>query len=146
MNPLITIQPSIIDTTTVQTCNARELHAFLENKAHFADWIKDRIEQYGFIENQDYVLVSENSEIKRRGGDRRSIDYYLTLDMAKELSMVERNEKGKQARHYFIECERQAKMGARVKTLPPSKQAKEALSVMERAFRTLHKLGFERSH
>ena len=70
--------------------NARKLHGFLESKQQFADWIKNCINEYGFFENQDYILVSKNYEIKGRGGDRRSIDYFLTLDMAKELSMVER--------------------------------------------------------
>jgi len=102
-----------IGSDEIQTVNARELHKFLEIGRQFADWIKDRIQQYDFQENQDYVLVSQNNEIKKQGGDRRSIDYHLSLDMAKELCMVERNDKGKQARAYFIECER------KLKTLTP---------------------------
>ncbi len=84
-----------------QTVNARELHTFLENRDHFSTWIKDRISQYGFVENQDFVSFSE---IPENGG--RRIEYALSLDMAKELSMVERNAKGKQARQYFIDCEK----------------------------------------
>ena len=89
-------------------CDARTLHGFLENGDLFANWIKDRIEKYQLIENQDFVLILENSKIKKRGGDRRSKEYHLTLDTAKELAMVERNEKGRQIRRYFIECERRA--------------------------------------
>lgn len=89
---------------SIQTVNARDLHSFLEVGKKFADWIKDRIEQYGFIEETDYVTFSQNGE---KG--RPTVEYAISLDMAKELSMVERNEKGKQARQYFIECERRAK-------------------------------------
>lgn len=84
-----------------QAVNARELHGFLQNKDHFATWIKDRISQYGFVENQDFMTFSENSE---KG--RPSKEYAISLDMAKELAMVERNEQGKKARRYFIECEK----------------------------------------
>lgn len=61
-----------------------------------ADWIKIRIETYDFVENQDYVLISLISEIKTtgRGGDRRSVEYFGTLTMAKELAMVENNRIG----------------------------------------------------
>ena len=84
MNELIKIE---INENNEQLVSAKELHEFLEVKSKFADWIKNRIEKYGFGENQDFVTVSKNLE---NGG--RSIDYYITLDMAKELSMVERNE------------------------------------------------------
>ena len=76
----------------------------------FAAWITERIQQYGFVENSDFVAVSEPG--KNPQGGRPSKEYALTLDMAKELSMVERNERGKQARLYFIQCERQAKAAA----------------------------------
>ena len=78
-----------------QTVNARELHAFLESKQDFSTWIKNRINEYGFLENQDFIIFTENSVKIQRG--RPSKEYQISLDMAKELAMVERNEKGKQA-------------------------------------------------
>ena len=88
----------------IETVNARELHEFLEVKSKCADWFKNRVSEFGFIENSDFVSVSK---ILESGG--RSIEYHISIDMAKELSMLERNDKGKQARLYFIECERIAK-------------------------------------
>ena len=58
--------------------------------------------EYGFVENQDFVRFHK----KMKANNATMIEYHITLDMAKELSMVERNEKGKQARKYFIECEK----------------------------------------
>ncbi|WP_397586809.1 antA/AntB antirepressor family protein [Sphingobium fuliginis] len=87
----------------LQSANARELHAYLENRDAFANWIADRIRQYGFVENVDFVTYLENT---KKG--RPSKEYRISLDMAKEMAMVERNEKGKQVRRYFIECERRA--------------------------------------
>ncbi|WP_375707634.1 antA/AntB antirepressor family protein [Bartonella sp. AA1HLJMS] len=104
MNTLIEITEQIIDQETVQTVNARELHTFLDVNIRFNDWISRRIEEYSFQENQDFVSFTQK-RVKPKGG-RPSIEYHLTLDMAKELSMVERNEKGRQARRYFIECEK----------------------------------------
>lgn len=95
MTQIIPIGKSDFAGCPKQTVNARELHAFLENRDHFSTWIKDRINQYGFVENQDFVIASGNSEAIRGGHNR--LDYFLSLDMAKELSMVERNAKGKQA-------------------------------------------------
>ena len=91
-------------------CDSRTLHAYLGNGKQFSDWFKQRCDQYGFEAKKDFELVSPNSEIKKvgRGGDRRSTDYHLSLNMAKELSMVENNEQGRAARRYFIECERKA--------------------------------------
>lgn len=83
--------------------SARELHAFLESKQQFADWIKNRIEKYGFVENQDFEVF--HNFMKNPDGGRPLTEYALSIDMAKELSMLENNEKGKQARRYFIACE-----------------------------------------
>lgn len=107
MNNLITINQTTIDGNNISTVNGRDLHAFLEIGKDFSTWIKDRIESFGFVENQDFVVFTDFGENLK--GGRPSKDYALTLDMAKELSMVERNAKGKQARQYFIECERRAK-------------------------------------
>lgn len=92
---------------SVQTVNARDLHAFLQVGKVFGAWINDRIEQYGFTENVDYVVFSETGNNPL--GGRPAKEYAITIDMAKELSMVERNEQGKRARQYFIECERRVK-------------------------------------
>ena len=104
MNEIISVGQSSIGGNVEQTVNARDLHYFLGVGKDFSNWVKDRIEQYGFIENQDFVcspVLASNG----RGGHNRK-DYHLTLDMAKELSMVERNDKGKEARQYFIACEK----------------------------------------
>ena len=101
---LIPVSLSEINGESIQTVNARELHTFLEVKTRFNDWIASRIKEYKFSENQDFMIFTENS-VK----GRPSTEYHISLDMAKELSMVERNEKGKQARQYFIECERIAR-------------------------------------
>lgn len=85
--------------------SARDLHLFLESKQEFANWIKNRIDKYGFIENQDYEVF--DNFIKNPNGGRPLIEYALTIDTAKEIAMVEGNEKGKTARQYFIECEKQ---------------------------------------
>lgn len=91
-----------------QVVSARELHGFLGSRRDFSNWIKDRIEKYGFIENQDYQLLNNFGEQTGRGGHNKK-EYALTLDTAKEISMVEGNEKGKQARQYFIACEKKLK-------------------------------------
>lgn len=104
---LITIESADIGGQAIETVNARKLHSFLEVGKVFGAWINERIAQYGFAENLDYIVFSETG--KNLKGGRPSKEYAISLDMAKELSMVERNEKGKQARQYFIECERRAK-------------------------------------
>lgn len=87
------------------TVNARELHEFLESRQDFSTWIKNRIEKYDFVENIDFVTAPQNYGTANGGHSTRN-EYYLSIDMAKELSMVENNEKGKIARQYFIECEK----------------------------------------
>ncbi|MBX0849025.1 antA/AntB antirepressor family protein [Campylobacter coli] len=83
--------------------NVKFLFYFLEIDTKFADWINRRISHYSFIENQDYIIKEVFT------GRRPRKEYYVTLDMAKELCTVENNEKGRQARRYFIECEKRLK-------------------------------------
>lgn len=92
----------------VQLISARELHTFLESKQDFTTWIKNRIDKYDLTENEDFTFH------KFMEGKSWKHDYILKLDTAKELSMVEGNEKGKQARKYFIECEKQLQNQFRV--------------------------------
>ncbi|WP_394179584.1 antA/AntB antirepressor family protein [Marinomonas posidonica] len=105
-NQLIPLHTRSINEETLDTVNARELHAFLEVGRYFANWIKARIDKYGFEEGVDYTVISRlpNSASGNRGATK---EYFITLDMAKELAMVELNDKGKQTRRYFIDCEKQ---------------------------------------
>jgi anti-repressor protein len=91
----------------VNAVDARLLWEFLESKRNFGNWISERIEQYSLVQGVDFT--SFNKIVKRETGSTTLKEYYVKIDIAKELSMVERNEKGKQARKYFLECERQAK-------------------------------------
>lgn len=86
--------------------SARELHNFLESKQDFSTWIKNRIEKFDLLENIDYQAFHNFVECQNGIGGTTKIEYALSLDAAKELSMVEGNERGKQARRYFIECEK----------------------------------------
>lgn len=113
---LIPFSQVMVGASSVDAVNARDLHSFLGVGTVFSDWIKYRIEQYGFQDDEDYVVaevvLAHNYGTQRGPGQRKRIigtDYYLTIDMAKELSMVENNPQGKAARKYFIECERRAK-------------------------------------
>ncbi len=90
--------------------SARELHKFLESKRDFSNWIKSRIDKYGFIENQDFEVFNNFGE--NPNGGRPLTEYALLLDTAKEIAMVEGNDKGKQARRYFIACEKKLKQVA----------------------------------
>ncbi|EFG6453028.1 phage antirepressor Ant [Escherichia coli] len=100
---LIPVFEGTISNEPTLLVNARDLHGFLEVGKDFSNWIRARLNEYGFVENLDYILFSPN--LAKTPGRRRK-DYHLTLDTAKELAMVERNEKGRQIRRYFIACEK----------------------------------------
>jgi len=106
MNPstLIAVTVGEIGGQATQVVDARLLHDFLGVGKDFTNWIKLRIRQYGFEQNQDYLLAQTGEQLP--SGTKWRSDYLLTLDMAKELAMVERTPKGRQARRYFIECEK----------------------------------------
>jgi phage anti-repressor protein len=100
---LITLHTRSINEQTLDTVNARELHSFLEVGRDFNTWINARIKRYGFEEGVDYTVISQSP---KRGSGNRGVtkEYFITLDMAKELAMVELNDKGKQARRYILDC------------------------------------------
>lgn len=109
MNELIPL------TTTdegVQAVTGRALHEFLEVSTEYRHWFK-RMTEYGFVEGQDYTVISDRVAREGRGTVERT-DHIVTLDMAKEISMIQRNAKGKQARQYFIEVEKQHRAGPTV--------------------------------
>ena len=102
MNQLITITQN---ENKDQVVSGRELHEFLEVKTPYHIWF-ERMAEYGFTENVDFIGFEQKSS---KLGGRPSVDHALKIDMAKEISMIQRNEKGKQARQYFIEVEKELK-------------------------------------
>ena len=103
-----------------QLVSGRELHEFLGVARDFTTWIKGRISKYDFIENEDFTVLNiapQNGGASH--GGQNKLDYIISIDMAKELSMVENNDKGKQARKYFIQCEKKLKeVASSQKALP----------------------------
>ncbi len=94
--------------------DARELHRFLDVKRDYSTWIKRRIQECGLVENEDYLLTKIGEQLP--SGTKYRFDYHLTLEVAKELSMIERNAQGRMVRKYFIECEKQLHANAQQKS------------------------------
>jgi len=103
MNELLKIDTSNAERITV---SARDLYEFLEATERFNSWF-ERMTQYGLVENTDYTTVKKLTEVPNNGGIqiRELDDYQLTIDTAKQIAMLQRNEKGTQARKYFIQVE-----------------------------------------
>ena len=128
MNELITITTNEVGEPTVL---GRDLHEFLGVTTRYNDWFP-RMVEYGFTEGKDfYSFLSKTSET----GGRPSTDHLLTIDMAKEICMIQRTEVGKQARQYFIQVEKDYNS--------PEKIMARALRIAEKELSTL-KLDVER--
>ena len=117
----------IIEREGRQLVSGRELHEFLEIKTKYKDWFR-RMVEYGFEEEIDFIRVAQ----KRATNNLKNpvttvIDHAISIDMAKEISMIQRTEKGKAARQYFINCEKKLK---EVKKLSP-------MELMELQFKVL---------
>ncbi|PKM74995.1 MAG: phage antirepressor Ant [Firmicutes bacterium HGW-Firmicutes-17] len=97
MNDLIKI---VVNENQEPTMSGRELHEFLEIDSNYTTWFK-RMTEYGFEEKQDFIPILEEST-----GGRKGTDHILKLDMAKEIAMIQRSEKGKIARQYFLQIEK----------------------------------------
>lgn len=105
---LVNTQQALINLTEREdgsvAVSGRELHEFLEIKTQYTKWF-ERMAEYGFVENQDFQAISQK-RLTAQGNSTEYIDHVLTIDTAKEISMIQRNEKGKQARQYFIKVEK----------------------------------------
>lgn len=110
MNELI----KVTNNNGEQLVSARELHDFLGVKTRYNDWFL-RMCEYGFVENVDYTTITQK-RVTVQGNETSYTDHAISLSMAKELSMIQRTEKGKEARLYFIECEKQMKQQFKVPT------------------------------
>lgn len=97
--------PTIQQNTDLQQAvSARELHGFLELTERFASWF-ERMLAYGFSEFIDFEKCKSFN-----ASNRELEDYFVSIDMAKEISMIQRSDKGRQARQYFLDCERKVKL------------------------------------
>ena len=128
MDKLITIT----EQKDIQLVDARELHQRLKVQTSFNHWFNRRVSEYNFDENKDYFtenqLLDKND---KKYPHRPRTEYFLTIDMAKEIAMVERTEVGKEIRNYFIEMEKIARKS--LIKMPPSLNVygKEALPYIE---------------
>lgn len=100
MNELISVT---LNDNHEPVVSGRQLHEALEVKTKYADWF-NRMIDYGFAENQDFLLL-KNEQQTGRGGHNK-VDHIIKLDMAKEIAMIQRTERGKQVRQYFIQIEK----------------------------------------
>lgn len=105
MSELSNLIPISYDNPERPTVSGRELHEFLKIETPYAKWF-GRMTEYGFTEGEDYAEVLDKNVQNPLGG-RPSTDHQLTIPMAKELCMIQRNERGKQARQYFLAVEAQ---------------------------------------
>lgn len=103
MNDLIQIHYDNADRPTV---SGRELHKALGVETPYTTWVK-RMCEYGFSENVDFATCFPNLESENQHGGQNKIDHQLTIPMAKELCMLQRTDKGKEMRQYFIAVEAQ---------------------------------------
>lgn len=102
MNEIIKINNDNSDRPTVM---GRELHEALEIKTRYNDWFK-RMCEYGFTENSDFVTLTQK-RVTAQGNEIKEFDHQLTIDMAKEICMIQRSDIGRKCRQYFIEVEKQ---------------------------------------
>ena len=84
--------------------SGRQLHEALGVKTRYNDWF-NRMTEYGFIENQDYLAITQK-RVTAQGNSTNQVDHIIKLDMAKEIAMIQRTERGKQVRQYFIQIEK----------------------------------------
>ena len=103
MNDLIQINQTSINGSEINSVEAREIHDYLEVKTPFSMWFSRSVEKYDFINGLDFI-----PKVEKSNGGRPKENYIVSLDMAKELSMLENNPKGKETRKYFINFEKKA--------------------------------------
>src|ERR1035437_653184 len=120
MEMLVAIEPRLLGAETVNAVSARDVWKFMGVGRDFSNWIKGRLEETQAVENVDYIVVAKSGDGNFKGltGTAQTdlftpvppftpVEYFVTLDLAKHLGMLERNEVGRRLRQYFVDCERQ---------------------------------------
>lgn len=102
MTELIPILQTEFNGAEINSVNARDLHKALESKQDFSTWIKKRLDETDAVENVDFICFHKKME----ANNATMIEYILSIDISKEIAMLERNEIGKKVRRYFIEVQK----------------------------------------
>lgn len=132
----MSLELSISTRRNVQSVSARELHEKLEIKSHFFDWFK-RMCDYGFVENEDYKRFTQKKVTL--GGEQETVDYAVSVDMAKQICMLQRNEMGMQYRRYLLDVEKRYK---EKQTLEYKEARKESIETRNGFTGTLQRHGY----
>jgi len=131
MKKLIEVSKNVIGNSEVNAVSARDIHKFVGSKQDFSHWIKSRLKQLGALQGVDFI----DDKIIVKGINNldvvKSIEYYVTIDIAKHLGMMERNENGYKIRQYFIDIEK----NETVKALPSMSEAANAAVIFAEAMR-----------
>jgi phage anti-repressor protein len=117
MQEIIKISQTVIGNDELNSVNSRDLHKSLEIRQDFSSWIKKQIKALGLEENVDYISLTQ--KVERQNGASKKIDYIITLDAAKHISMASRTAKGKEVRQYFIQTEKKLNEIGTVQNLTP---------------------------
>lgn len=124
--------PIVQMNESVQAVMGRDLHKFLQISARYNDWFP-RMVAYGFEEGTDYVLKNEYSTPPAGMPSRPRLNHIVSLDMAKEIAMIQRSELGQQARRYFIEAEKELRRQTQAKSQPTNPNDMSRLDILELA-------------
>lgn len=109
---LLPVNRATMDGAPVQTVDARKLHAWLGVGRDYSTWIRERIATYGLVPDVDYIEPDFSPDPGKNARGRPALEIHVTIDAAKQLSMVDGGPRGAEVRRYFLACERAARTGA----------------------------------
>ena len=136
------LELAITTRRNVQSVSARELHEKLESPERFSKWWK-RFSSYGFEENVDYVVCTKKTVANQHGGEKEFTDYAVSVDMAKQICMLQRNEKGMEYRRYLLDVERRYK---EKQTLEYKKAREKSIETRNGFTGTLQRHGYTKQY
>lgn len=144
MKKLVEINKAIIGKNKINAVDARELWKFLGSKRQFGNWIKKKIKDYNFEENTDFFTFNKN--VKRATGASIRKEYTISINMAKELSMLEKTKIGKEARNYFINCEKELKQIQKPKRINPGPINSDVVDIVKKSMTISEIFGIDKAH
>ena len=135
------LEMTIIKRKHIECVSARELYEKLDVKSHFSDWFK-RMCEYGFAEKEDYITLTQK-KVTAQGNASEYTDFAVSIDMAKQICMLQRSEQGKRYRQYFIDIEKRYK---EQQTLEYKKARQKSIETRNSFTDTLKTHGYDKQH